>query len=161
VAAVKQEAKAARRGASPRSLPPARTPMDPDAASRRHLGRGHRLGSLFDTTSSLALGDPVPHRIDAALVGDPTGQASTVDALQGVTRGSLVFRPYASVPVALQAIDQREVYAALDLTSQRPTLYLASAAGASVARVLERIATVDPTVRVVDTPRLARTTRTA
>jgi hypothetical protein len=84
-----------------------------------------------------------------------------VDALQGVTRGSLVFRPYASVPVALQAIDQREVYAALDLTSQRPTLYLASAAGASVARVLERIATVDPTVRVVDTPRLARTTRTA
>ena len=42
-------------------------------------------------------------------------------------------------------------YVALDLTSKRPTLYVASAAGASVARVLEGISAVDPTVRVVDT----------
>jgi hypothetical protein len=29
------------------------------------------MGSLFVATYTLALGDPVPHRIDAALVGDP------------------------------------------------------------------------------------------
>jgi predicted nuclease with RNAse H fold len=48
-------------------------------------------------------------------------------------------------------MDQQNVYATLDLTSDRPTLYVASAAGASVARVLERISALDPTVRVVDT----------
>ena len=31
------------------------------------------MGSLFVMTYSLALGDPVPRRIDAALVGDPRG----------------------------------------------------------------------------------------
>jgi hypothetical protein len=109
------------------------------------------MGSLFVTTYSLVLGDPVPHRIDAALVGDPTGHTRTVEAVQRVARGSLAFHSYASVPAALHAIDEQDVYAALDLTSQRPTLYLASAAGASVARVLEQTSTVDPTVRVVDT----------
>jgi hypothetical protein len=107
--------------------------------------------SLFVTAYSLALGDPIPHRIDAALVGDPTAHPSTVDALQGVADGSLVFRPYASVPAALHAINEQKLCVALDLTSTRPTLYLSSAAGASVARVLEQISTVDPTVRVVDT----------
>jgi hypothetical protein len=108
-------------------------------------------GSLFVTSYSLALGDPVPHRIDAALVGDPTAHPSTVGALQRVADGSLVLRHYASVPAARHAIDQQNVYAALDLTSTRPTLYVASAAGVSVARVLEQISTVDPAVGVVDT----------
>jgi len=108
-------------------------------------------GSLFITSYSLALGDPVPHRIDAALVGDPTSHPRTVGAAERVADGGLVLHRYASVPAALQAIDEQHVYAALDLTATRPTLYLASAAGASVARVLEQISTVDPTVRVVDT----------
>jgi hypothetical protein len=85
------------------------------------------------------------------LIGDPTGQARTVDAVQRVAKGSLVFRQYPSVPTALHAIDEQNVYAALDLTSESPTLYMASAAGASVAHVLEGISAVDPTVRVVDT----------
>ena len=109
------------------------------------------MGSLFVTTYSLALGDPVPHRIDAALVGDPAAQAGTVDGIQQVADGSLVFRRYASVPAALHAIDEQDVYAALDLTSNRPTLYVASAAGASVARLLQEISTINPSVRVVDT----------
>jgi hypothetical protein len=109
------------------------------------------MGSLFVTSYSLALGDPVPHRIDAALVGDPAGHVGTVDAVESVARGDLVFHRYASVPAALHAIDEEDVYVALDLTSTTPTLYVASAAGASVARVLEQISTVDPTVRVVDT----------
>jgi hypothetical protein len=109
------------------------------------------FGCLFLVTYSLALGDPVPRRIDAALVGDPAAQPRTVDAVQGVAGGKLDFRRYASAPAALHAIDEQRVYAALDLTSTRPTLYVASASGASVARVLERISPVDPAVRVVDT----------
>jgi hypothetical protein len=108
-------------------------------------------GLLFITSYSLALGDPVPHRIDAALVGDPTSHPRTVGAAERVADGGLVLHRYGSVPAALQAIDEQHVYAALDLTATRPTLYLASAAGASVARVLEQISTVDPAVRVVDT----------
>src|SRR2546421_902690 len=109
------------------------------------------MGSLFVTSYSLALGDPVPHRIDAALVGDPTEHAETVDAVERVARDGLVFRGYASVPAALHAIDEQDVYAALDVTSNGPTLYVASAAGVSVARVLEGITATDPTVRVIDT----------
>jgi hypothetical protein len=109
------------------------------------------MGSLFVATYSIALGDPVPHRIDAALVGDQAGHDRTVSAVQGIADDSLVFDRYSSVPEALRAMDQQNVYAALDLRSARPTLYVSSAAGASVARVLERISTVDPTVRVVDT----------
>jgi hypothetical protein len=71
--------------------------------------------------------------------------------VDGVVDGALVFRSYSSTAAALHAIDEEDIYAALDLTSTRPTLYVASAAGASVARVLERISTVDPSVRVVDT----------
>ena len=109
------------------------------------------MGSLFLTTYTLALGDPVPHRIDAALVGDPAQHARTVEAVQQVAEGSLSFTRYGSVTAARHAIDLQHVYAALDLTSARPTLYVASAAGASVARVLERISASDPDVRVVDT----------
>ena len=72
------------------------------------------------------------------------------DQLERVADDSLVFRRSASGPAALHAIDEQDVYAALDLTSTRPTLYVASAAGVSVARVLEQISTVDPAVRVVD-----------
>jgi hypothetical protein len=109
------------------------------------------MGSLFVTSYSLALGDPVPHRIDAAVVGDPASRAKTVRAVQSVARDSLVFHRYPSAAAGLHAIDRQQVYAALDLTSTRPTLYVASAAGASVARVLEGVSAVDPSVRVVDT----------
>jgi hypothetical protein len=115
------------------------------------------LGSLFVTTYSLALGDPVPHRIDAALVGDPGSHHRTVEAVQGVAENALEFGRYGSVTAALNAIELQEVYAALDLRSARPTLYVASAAGASVARILERVSATDPRVRVVDTHPLAPT----
>ena len=109
------------------------------------------MGSLFVASYSLALGDPVPHHIDTAIVGDADTHSSTVDAVQHVADDALVFHDYASVPAALHAIDEQNVYAALDLTSPTPTLYVASAAGASVARVLDQVAIADPAVRVVDT----------
>jgi hypothetical protein len=109
------------------------------------------MGSLFVASYSLALGDPVPHHIDAALVGDPAEHESTVDAVQQVAHDGLVFHRYPSTPAALHAVDEQNVYAALDLTSPTPTLSVASAAGASVARVLEQVAVADPGVHVVDT----------
>ena len=69
------------------------------------------MGALFVTTYSLALGDPVPHRIDAAVIGNPAVHARTVGAVEGVTDDNLVFRRYASVSSALHAIDLQHVYA--------------------------------------------------
>jgi hypothetical protein len=109
------------------------------------------MGSLFVTTYSLTLGDPIPRHINAAIIGDGGAHSGTIDSTERVAGGKLDFHPYSSLPAALHAIDVQHVYAALDVASPRPTLYVASAAGASVARVLERIATVDPGVRVRDT----------
>lgn len=112
-------------------------------------------GSLFVTTYSLALGDPVPRHIPAALIGNTSDNPSAVGAVQRVAKNSLAFRQYPSLRAALHAIDEQNVYAALDLKASRPTLYVASAAGASVARVLEKIYTVEPTFRVIDAHPLA------
>ena len=108
-------------------------------------------GSLFLATYTLALGDPVPHRIPVALVGDPAPDARTLEAVEQAADDSVAFQRYESATAARSAIDQQRVYGALDLTSARPTLYLASAAGASVARVLEGVSATDPGVRVIDT----------
>jgi hypothetical protein len=109
------------------------------------------LGCLFITAYSLALGDPVPHRIDAALIGNQAAHSPTVNAVERVARDKLVFHHYASVPAALRSMDEQHIYAALNVTSSKPTLYVASAAGTSVARVLEGIYAIDPNVHVVDT----------
>jgi hypothetical protein len=109
------------------------------------------MGSLYVTTYSFAVADPMPRHIDAALVGDPGPREPVVGAVQAVAHGSLVFRRYAALPAALRAMDEQSVYATLDLASGRPVLYVASAEGVSVARVLEGTAAADPAVRVVDT----------
>jgi hypothetical protein len=108
------------------------------------------MGSLFVASYSLALGDPVPHHIEAAVVGDRAAHAPTVRAVERVAQNSLAFQRAPSLGAALRTLDAQHAYAVLDLSSTRPTLYVASAAGASVARVLERISAVDPRVRVVD-----------
>jgi hypothetical protein len=109
------------------------------------------LGTLFVTSYMLSLGNPVAHQIDTAVVGTPTPQEHAVAALERATRGRVDFQPFASVTAARRAIDKQQVYAALDLTQRTPTLYVASAAGASVSRTLEGAFAVDPQIRVVDT----------
>jgi hypothetical protein len=113
------------------------------------------LGSLFVTTYTLALGDPVPRRIDAAVIGNPAAHVQTVNAVERVAEDSLRFQRYPSLAAARQALHQQKVYAALDLTQRTPRLYVASAAGASVARVLERVAFGDTRISVIDTHPLA------
>ena len=69
------------------------------------------MGSLFVTTYSLALADPVPHRIKAALIGDRAGSPRTIAAVEKVAADKLVFERYSSVPAALNAINRQNVYA--------------------------------------------------
>jgi hypothetical protein len=78
-----------------------------------------------------------------------------VKAVQRTAEGSLSFHRYRSVGDARHAMDEQRVYAALDLSAPTPTLYVASAAGASVARLLEQVSATDSRVRVVDTHPLA------
>jgi hypothetical protein len=94
------------------------------------------MASLFAASYSLALGRATPHHIPAALVGDHVSHGTVVTALERAAHGSLSFRPYATAAAAEHAIDEQTVYAALDLGPRRPRLLIASAAGASVARVL-------------------------
>lgn len=107
------------------------------------------LAALFVTTYTLALGNPVPHGIPIAVVGDAASHGAIVQAVAQVAGGPN-FREYGSLPAALSAVDWQEVYAALNLSAEPPTLYVSSAAGASAARTLSRVASLDPGVRVVD-----------
>lgn len=141
----------------------ARPPVTPQAGTVAH---GHRwpapmraalvsavaiaMAALFVTTYSLALGNPVPHGVPVAVVGDQVAHSSTVQAVSQVA-GDPEFRAYGSLAAAQEAVAWQQVYAALDLTVEPPTLYVASAAGASVARALTRVTTIDAEVRVVDT----------
>jgi hypothetical protein len=142
---------------------PTRSPVPPLslAALRQHrwsaperavliCGVAIAMAALFVTTYALALGDPVPHGIPIAVVGDPASHAATVQAVAQVAGGPDL-RASGSLRAALDAVDGQQVSAALDLTSARPTLYVASAAGASVAHALARVSAVDPGVRIVDT----------
>ncbi len=109
------------------------------------------MGSLFVTTYTLALGDPIPHQIDAALIGNRALNPKAVNAVERAAEDGVRFQRYPSLAAAQQALHQQKVYAALDLTQRTPHLYLASAAGASVARFLERVALTDTPIRITDT----------
>jgi hypothetical protein len=109
------------------------------------------VGSLFLTSYTLALGDPVPHRIDAAIVGDPSSGQDIMAEVERVADGGVDFHPYPSLAAALRAIDGQQVYGALDLTPPTPHLYVSSASGASVARVFDSVVAADPKLSVVDT----------
>jgi hypothetical protein len=98
------------------------------------------MASLFAGSYSLALGRATPHHIPAALIGDRTTQAAVLGTVERAAHGSLNFRAYPSTAAAARAIDQQKVYAALELAPGRPRLLIASAAGASVARVLTQAA---------------------
>jgi hypothetical protein len=137
--------------ASSRSLSVVRVRWSPAASAVVVCAVAIAVGSLLLTTYTFSLGDPVPHRIDTAVVGNPRAHASVVEAVDHAAGGELDFHPYPSVGTALGAIDAQQVYAALDPRGRRPSLYVASAAGASVARVLEKVTAADPRVRVVDT----------
>ena len=99
------------------------------------------MASLFALSYSLALGRPSPHQIPAGIVGDPRPHLALEAALEAQTHGALVFHPYPSVAAAKHAISEQQIYAALLLTPPGARLLIASAAGTSVARLLEQAVT--------------------
>jgi hypothetical protein len=108
-------------------------------------------GSLFLTSYTLALGDPVPRRIDTAVVGDASAHRALLDEIEKVAHGGVDLHPYPSVGAAVGAIDRQQVYAGLDLASPIPRLYVSSASGASVARVFTSVAAAEPQLQISDT----------
>jgi len=97
-----------------------------------------------------AFHDPTPHDVPVAVVGPPA-VAAQLDRLPG---DPLDARQASSRPDALSQIDDREVYGAYDVATNR--LYVASAANAATAIALERTfnfvaaAKGGPAVRVTD-----------
>jgi hypothetical protein len=59
------------------------------------------MGSLFVTTYSLALGDPVPHHIKAALVGDPDARPRAIAEWAILTAHVVAVSSFASVMTVL------------------------------------------------------------
>ncbi|MCZ4493307.1 MAG: hypothetical protein JWP53_2238 [Conexibacter sp.] len=113
------------------------------------------LGGLFVTSYGLALGRPKPHHIDAVISGDPAIAAGLVGRLERNLGGELRLRRVPSAAAARQELLHQRAYAGLALGGRQPRLLVASATGASVARVLTQAAeqiedTTGPTVRVED-----------
>jgi hypothetical protein len=102
------------------------------------------MASVFAVSYTLALGRPTPHNIPAAVVGHPARRPGVIRALEAATGNGLRLTPYASLARARHAIAEQRIYAALALTGSRPRLFVASAAGTSVARVLEQAAQAVP-----------------
>ncbi len=102
------------------------------------------MASIFTVSYTLALGRPTPHDIPAAVVGHPAHRPALISALEAATGNGLHFSRYTSLARATRGIDEQQIYAALTLTGSRPRLFIASAAGTSVARVLEQAARAVP-----------------
>jgi hypothetical protein len=100
--------------------------------------------SIYAVSYSLALDRPTPHDIPAAVFGHPARHPGVIPALEAATGDGLHLTPYASLTRAKHAIDEQRIYAALVLTGSRPRLWVASAAGTSVARLLEQAAQAVP-----------------
>ncbi len=91
------------------------------------------LSSVFATSYILSLGNPQPHRVPIAVVGTGDAVAQTVAALDAQNSA---FRVVAEPTLtdALDAIDHRDVYAALVPTESQ--LIVAQAAGFGTAAFL-------------------------
>jgi hypothetical protein len=100
--------------------------------------------SIFAVSYTLALDRPTPHDIPAAVVGHPAHRPSVIPALEAATGNGLRLSRYTSLARAKHGIDEQRIYATLTLTGSRPRLFIASAAGTSVARVLEQAAQAVP-----------------
>src|ERR1700750_122956 len=96
------------------------------------------MAALFVVSYSLALARPVAHHIPGGVVGDPTAHRNVISRLQAAVHGNGLARPrYGSPAAPERAMAQQRIYAVLLLGGRRPQLLVASAAGSSVARLVE------------------------
>ncbi|WP_079173025.1 hypothetical protein [Streptomyces sp. MUSC 1] len=94
------------------------------------------LAGLFVGAYCWAMANPVPHRVPVAVTGSSVPGERFTKALEDALHTSLVLHPYPDHGKALAAVDAQREFAILQ---RRPTgveVDVASAAGASVARVL-------------------------
>lgn len=103
------------------------------------------VAALFVSSYSVAMGNPRPHHVPIGVVGTRATSSEFVTRLSSETGTSFRVTPYRDRAAALSAIDDQDVYAAFVISSDADHLYVSSASGTSVARVLETTA-----------PRLAR-----
>jgi hypothetical protein len=106
------------------------------------------LGSAFGLSFAVALDRPTPHGVPAGLVADPATRRAGAE-LQARTHGGLAFRRYPTRAAVEQAIDWQQIYAGIVPADPGARLLVASAAGSSVAHILEAAAAGTP-IPVVD-----------
>ncbi|MGJ5752368.1 ABC-2 transporter permease [Streptomyces puniciscabiei] len=94
------------------------------------------LAGLFVGAYCWAMANPVPHRIPVAVTGKSVAGGRFTNALETTLRTSLVLHPYPDYGSALAAVDAQREFAILQRRPAGVEVDVASAAGASVARVL-------------------------
>ncbi|MFI9273336.1 ABC transporter permease [Kitasatospora sp. NPDC052896] len=94
------------------------------------------LAGLFVGAYSWAMAHPVPHRIPVAVTGGAAGGERFVNALEHALGTSLVLHRYPDYGSARAAVDAQRDFAILQQNASGTQVDVASAAGASVARVL-------------------------
>ena len=123
------------------------------------IGLAVLLGAAFAFSYTVALGRPQPRDVPVAVVGGEAANARVVGALQSGAEQGLDLRSYPSLADARAAVDDQRIYAIVDSSGAQPTLYVSSASGSSVARVLTQVVQEVPPdlgVQVVDLHPLPR-----
>jgi hypothetical protein len=97
---------------------------------------------LFAGAYTYAMGNPTPHRVPIAVVGDvePLRRAAFIKGMTGEVETSVDQHPYRSYDEALRAVEEQQVYAILRLSQNVVQFDVVGAAGASVADLLSRAA---------------------
>ncbi len=119
------------------------------------------IAALFAGAYSWAMGDPQPHDIPIGLVSDSRPAADLESELEARTGTTFIVRSYATETDAEAAIRQQQVYGAVvEQPDGTVRLYVSSASGASVARLLTADASrlqesLGRTVTVIDAHPLA------
>ena len=122
------------------------------------------IAALFAASYSIAMGNPQPHDVPVAVVA-ADGAAAQAQEVEATARGAgYVVTQVSSVEEGLALIDDQQIYGLLSLPAadgaDKPTLYVSSASGSSVARLLEADsaslgAQLGVTLDIVDTHPLA------
>jgi len=128
---------------------PAQTSRPPYGPALIVVGTVVAMACLFAASYSLVLGRPKPHEISTALVSNGPPDQALIRRIERAAGSALDLHAYPSADAARRAIEDQHVYAALVLEPKQRQLLVASASGASVARVLEQAAT-QYAVAVVD-----------
>jgi hypothetical protein len=114
------------------------------------------FAALFVTSYSLAMSNPQPHDVPIGIVSDTVTAEQFDQGLENLVGTSFVVSSYPSVEAAKEALDQQQIYAALVTGAPKTAdLYISTASGASIAKLIDADATelgqkVGVTITVTD-----------